>query len=240
MGSYITKLSDCRPVAEGTMAFSFEKPTGFEFFAGQSIELTLLDPQQTDSKGNTRTFSLASAPQESHLMVATRLRDTAFKRNLRTLHPGSEVRIEGPSGSLTLHHKILRSAAILAGGIGITPFRSILLDALTTGTGHRLFLFYSNRRPEDAAFLEELQELHHQHDHFGLVTTMTGVEKSGTPWPGEKGRLDQAMLRRFLGDLAEPIYYLAGPPALVSSMRDLLCESGVDPDDINAESFSGY
>jgi ferredoxin-NADP reductase len=187
MGIYIAKLTDHRQVAEGTMAYYFDKPGGFDFAGGQSIDLTLIDSPETDAEGNTRAFSLASAPHEPFLMVATRQRDTAFKRVLKTMPLGTEVNFEGPFGSMTLHRKTARPAIILAGGIGITPFRSMLCQATKANTGHRLFLFYSNRSPEDAAFLAEMQELDRQHQNLTLVATMTNAEKSSGSWKGERG-----------------------------------------------------
>ena len=123
---YGSKLLSWIEVAEGTMAFRFEKPPGWTFKAGQYLDMTLLDPSETDSEGNVRSFSIASAPHEETLMVATRMRDTAFKRVMRTMPLGTVVKIEGPSGDLILQNDFTRAAVFLAGGIGITPFRSIV------------------------------------------------------------------------------------------------------------------
>ena len=123
---FICKLKDRKEVAEGTMAFQFEKPSGWTFKAGQYLDMTLLDPLETDSEGNVRSFSIASGPHEETLVVATRMRDTAFKRVLRTMPLGTAVKIDGPSGDLTLQNNFTRAAVFLAGGIGITPFRSIV------------------------------------------------------------------------------------------------------------------
>jgi len=240
MGVYTTKLKDRQQVAEGTMACYFEKPCGFDFVGGQSMDLTLIDPPETDAEGNTRAFSLASAPHEPDLMVATRQRDTAFKRVLRTMPLGVEVKIEGPFGSMTLHRKATRPAIILAGGIGITPFRSMVCQAVKAGTGHRLFLFYANRRPADAAFLAELQELARQHANLTFVATMTKLETAMGSWNGERGHITAEMLKKFAGNLTDPVYYTAGPPALVAAMKDMLGQAGVTDDDINSEDFSGY
>src|SRR6185437_1927143 len=123
------KLKSRDLVAERTMAFHFEKPASFVFTAGQFIDMDLLSPSETDTEGNTRCFSVSSAPYEDTIMVTTRLRDTAFKRVLKTMPVETEVKIEGPFGNLRLHNNVKRQAIFLAGGIGITPFRSILLDA---------------------------------------------------------------------------------------------------------------
>src|ERR1700674_381495 len=95
-------LQSRRDVAEGTMAFRFDKPLGWVFKAGQFLDMTLLNPIETDAEGNTRSFSIASGPDEEMLMIATRMRDTAFKRVLKTMPIGTAVKIEGPSGNLTL------------------------------------------------------------------------------------------------------------------------------------------
>ncbi|MEK7236600.1 MAG: FAD-dependent oxidoreductase [Nitrospirota bacterium] len=153
------KLIRREEVAEGTMAFRFEKPAHFVFTPGQFVDMTLVDPPETDAEGNERAFSIASAPHEDMLMVATRMRDTAFKRVLRSMPLGATVQMEGPFGNFVLHADPVRPAVFLAGGIGITPFRSMVLHAVAQKLPHRLFLFYSNRRPEDAPFLDELQAL---------------------------------------------------------------------------------
>jgi ferredoxin-NADP reductase len=111
------------------MAFQFDKPAGFSFRAGQFIELALIDPAETDALGTARALSIASAPQDDGLMFATRIRDSAFKRALATMTPGSVVRIEGPFGDLVLPNNPRRPIVLLAGGIGITPFRSIAVRA---------------------------------------------------------------------------------------------------------------
>src|SRR5215471_750611 len=100
---FLARLIDGRVIAERTMAFRLEKPSGWTFKPGQFVDLTLLDPPQTDAEGNTRTFSITSSPGEPFLMVATRMRDTAFKRVLRDLAPGVTLKIDGPYGSLVLH-----------------------------------------------------------------------------------------------------------------------------------------
>ena len=240
MGIYTARLKDRQQVAEGTMAYYFEKPAGFDFAGGQSIDLTLINPPETDAEGNTRSFSIASAPHEPWIMVATRQRNTALKRVLLRMPLGSEAKIEGPLGSMTLHRKISRPAVIFAGGIGITPFRSMLLQATKAGTGQRLFLFYSNRSPEDAAFLRELQDLARRDLSFTFIPTMTDPGKSNISWTGERGYINKEMLMKFVGDLAEPIYYTAGPPALVAAMKQVLSEANVDEDNINSEDFVGY
>ncbi len=238
--TYPVQLIGRRQVAERTFAFQFEKPEGFTFKAGQFVDLTLINPSETDGEGNGRAFSIASAPEEAALMVATRMRETAFKRVLRTMPLGTAVTIEGPFGNLVLHANATRPAVLLAGGIGITPFRSILLHATNEKLSHRIILFYANRRPEDAAFLGELETLQLENPLYTFVGTMTQMEQSHHPWQGERGVVNQAMLAKVLNNVIAPIYYLAGPPGMVRGLRTVLNEMGIKNEDIRAEEFSGY
>lgn len=240
MPSYTIQLRERAEIAEQTMAFRFAKPPDFKFRAGQYLVLTLKDPPETDVEGNSRTFSIASAPSESDLTVATRMRDTAFKRVMKRSPIGTEVKMDAPFGSLVLHDDPDRPAVFLAGGIGITPFRSILLQAIKERLPHRLFLFYSNRRPQDAAFLEELEKMEKENPNYKFIGVVTEAERSRATWRGETGRINKEMLAHYLDGWAAPIYYVAGPPGMVTAMREMLALMGIDDSSIRAEEFDGY
>ncbi len=240
MPIYKTTLRRKEEVADGTMAFHFEKPRGFAFKAGQFGDFTLINPIETDAEGNTRGFSLTSAPYEADLMFATRMRDTAFKRVLKTMEVGTEVSLDAPYGSFTLHNKSRIPAVFLTGGIGVTPVRSIVLQAAYDNLPHKIFLFDSNRRPEDAAFLNELMEAQEKNPNYTFIGTMTEMEKSSRKWDGETGYITKPMLVKYIDDLTLPIYYIAGPATMVTAMRKTLNEAGVDDDNIRTEEFSGY
>jgi ferredoxin-NADP reductase len=152
----------------------------------------------------------------------------------------SSVLIEGPFGSLTLHNDRARAAVFIAGGIGITPFMSILRQAANDQLPQRLSLLYSNRRPEDAAFIPELQRLERSNERFRLVATMTEMTKSGRQWEGETRSIDADLVKGIGHELPAPIYYLAGSPAMVEAVRKKLNGAGIDDDDIRAEEFYGY
>src|SRR5262245_6553498 len=222
------------------MAFHFDKPAGFDFKPGQSVDLTLLNPPETDSEGNVRTFSIASAPFEEHLMFATRMRDTAFKRSLKKMPLGSVVKMDSAIGSFTLHKNSAKPAVFLTGGIGITRFSSIVRQADHDRPPHKLHLCYSNGRPEDAPFIEVLKNLEKTNPQFRFIDTMTEMSRSKRTWNGETGRINKEMLSKYLNDLRGPIYYIAGPPAMVSLMRKMLVASGVDEDCIRTDEFAGY
>jgi ferredoxin-NADP reductase len=240
MPIYKTRLKGREEVAVGTMAFQLEKPEGFTFKAGQFGDYTLISPDETDAEGNIRGFSLASAPFEDHLMFATRMRDTAFKRVLRKMKIGTEINLDAPYGSFTLHNNTRLPAVFLTGGIGVTPVRSIVLQATHDNLPHKIFLFDSNRRPEEAMFLDELTKAQEKNRNYTFVGTMTQMEKSAEQWDGETGYITKAMLVKYIGDLTLPIYYVAGPPSMVTAMRKTLNDAEVDDDNIRTEEFSGY
>lgn len=240
MAKYSVKLKKRELVADNTMAFYLEKPEGFGFRAGQHIVVSLIDPPATDEKGNNRVFSVASAPWEEDLMVATRMRETAFKENIKALPLGSAVRIDGPFGFFTLHKDSSRPAVFLVGGIGVTPFRSMVLDSVKQQLPYTIYLFYSNRRPEDAAFLRELTTLSAESPNYNFIGTMSDMEKSAEGWDGERGYIDMNMISKYVPDITQPVYYTAGPSPMVKAMREMLAKAGVGKDDLRTEEFPGY
>ncbi len=231
-------------IAEDSWAFVFERPDDFRFKAGQHVRITLIDPAETDREGDSRFFSLASTPQEAGLVIAMRMRDTAFKRVLGRLQTGDKVLIQVlldvPHGAFALHEDPSRPAVFLAGGIGIVPAFSMIKDAIERKLSHRLFLLYSNRRPEDAAYLAELQALAEQNPSFKLVATMTEAAGSARSWAGETGRITHSMLARHVDDPLLPVYYISGLPEMVSVTKTMLGRSGVDEASIQAEEFTGF
>jgi ferredoxin-NADP reductase len=240
MSTYETKLLVRDIVATDTMTFEFERPARFDFRAGQSIGITLIDTALTEAQGARHTFSIVSAPFEDKLAIATRMRDSPFKRALKQMMVGSKVRIEGPYGSMTLHKETRHAAVTIAGGIGITPFLSMARQAAHDQSPQYLLLIFSNRRPEDAPFLSELTQLERVNSNFRLVATMTQPAKSNIHWNGKTGPIDVALLHDVAGNLPDPLFYLAGSPMMVESMRETLADFGVAEHAIHSEEFYGY
>ena len=241
--SFEVALKGKRQIAEGTYEFIFEKPQDFHFNAGQHVRMTLLNPSETDNKGNSRFLTLANTQREKNLAVALRMTDSAFKKALGKMQIGDRVLIQillhSPHGSFAIHDDASRPAIFLVGGIGIVPAYSMIKDAIERKLSHKIFLFYSNRRPEDAPYLEELQSMAKHHPNFTLIATMTESEKSSKKWHGETGYIDQAMIKRYIDDLNSPIYYIAGLTNMVNAMKMLLKEVGTNEDNIHSEDFSG-
>ncbi len=235
------RLVDRAFVADHTAAFWFEPCDPFSFVPGQAVDITIPEPLYKDDAGTTRTFSIASLPNEKRLMVGTRLRGSAFKRSLMEAQFGSRVEIDGPFGSFTLHKNAAKPAVLLAGGIGVTPFRSIVGEAARLCLPHSITLVYSNRNASEVAWLSDFEEWQRRNERFRLVATLT-AQTDDFVWSHDTGRVDAQFLRRRLDVSQFPatIFYLAGPSRFVNAMQALLPDLGADPDNIRAEEFPGY
>jgi ferredoxin-NADP reductase len=227
-------------LCNATTGLCFEKPDGFEFKPGQFANFTLDATVATDADSGTRALSIASAPHEKDLMVAMRMRDTGFKQVVSALPIGAPFFLEGPFGDLTFHRDKARPAVFLAGGIGVTPFRSMIRHATEVGSAHKIFLFYSIRRIEEGAFLNELQEFQELNPRFKFIPTITHPDGIPHDWRGEFGRITEPMLRSWIPDFQDPIFYIAGPPGMVGGMREMVGVAGAPDDNIRAEEFAGY
>lgn len=232
------KLIKKEVVAEGTMAFHFSKPDGFEFRAGQFADYTLIDPPETDEEGNVRGFSLVQAPYEPDLIAATRMRDTAFKRVLKDLPIGTELKLDGPYGDFTLHKTESTPAVFIIGGIGVTPVRSMVAQATHDKTDHKITLLHASRTPAQLPFRSDFERLARDNSNFTYIATAS--DSAPDDWQGTRGRVDAEMVKKYVPDLTKPIYYLSGPEGMVKGMRQLLVDLKVNEDNIRAEEFAGY
>ncbi len=235
MAEYQMTLMDRQRIARDTMAFWFDtNGARYEFRAGQHADFVF-----GSESDNSRTFSLASSPlNKEPIMIAMRMRKTAFKSALNAAALGTKFTVSRPRGSFTLHRDVTKPAVFLAGGIGITPIRSILQQVTQERLPHELYLFYSNREADDAAFLEEFENMTAQNPNFTLIPTVTGHRTIA--WPHEKGHINREMLSRYLLGLNGPIYYVAGPSGMVTAMTELLNSSGISQDDMRTEEFGDY
>ena len=234
------KLIRSSEIASGTMEFEFARPKGFDHQAGQWARMTLSDLVGSDNRGESRPLSIVSAPHETNLTFATRISDSAFKTTLKGLKDGAEVTLAGPNGTFTLGAVTDRPIVFIAGGIGITPFISMIRDAVHSNRKQPITLFYSNRDPAASAYLAELIDTDKNNANFKLVATMTSIEEGATPWEGETSFIDHDMLKRHLPDVVAPIYYCVGPPAMVTATKEMLEKASVDNTNIIIEKFTGY
>lgn len=231
MKTHTVKLKNRRWVAVQTAAFILERPPGYDYVAGQFTDVKVGE--------KSHTFTLASAPHESDLMFATRMRKSEFKEALDGLEPGATLRITPASGEFTLG-KDNEHTVFIAGGIGVTPVRSMVLDAQERNERRPLVFFYANHRPEDAAYLEELRRLEENTDNFTIVPTMTRPDIAELAWDGETGHVDAEMIRKHVPELGQAHYYVSGPPEMVDSTEAMLRKANVPEERVHVEHFAGY
>lgn len=206
----------------------FARPDAFEFRPGQWIRLTL----KTAEGAQTKTFSLASAPADSVLEIATRLTGSAFKNALATLSPGDEVEIVGPGGRLRIPTGADR-VACLVGGVGVTPVRSILRDASQTGRRFEdVVLFYGDRGAACTAYREELES----YAAIG-VRVVAVYEHADEHAGGERGFITAEMVRRHVETPTDYSFVVSGPPVMVVVMERLLDDLGIPAERRAVESF---
>jgi ferredoxin-NADP reductase len=229
-------LIERREVAADTMAFRFGlNGHAPRFLPGQACDITLPD-------GQTHSFAIASSPTNGRsVMIAARMRDTPFKDTLRDLPFGAAVHIGPPTGDFVLPSDATTPVVFLAGGIGITPFRSMLKSMADTGDHRSVTLLYSNPTPQATAFLDELEGWRSTLD-LTLVPTITKPETGVGAWAYEEGRIDGEMVRRHVRPdlLAKATFYVSGPPAMVRDLAAVLQSLGVRRARLKLDEFRGY
>jgi len=238
--NYDTKLLDRKMISSDILVVSLDRPEQYKFRAGQFCFLNLHNIGIQDERGLRRHLSIASPPHEKELLFATKISGSAFKQTLLKMPLGNIITIEPPLGTFTLPEETANPVIFIAGGIGITPFRSMVKHIAAALTDHTVTLFYSNREPGEAVFLDELQSIADTHENISLVPTMTRADISTTTWSGLTGRLNASMIQEGCKEWRDAVYFIAGPPKMSDSMKEILKEMDIQPDRIHVERFVGY
>lgn len=229
-------IKDRKEIAEGSLWVKFQLSKEIDFKPGQYFFITIFNPPYHDGKGSIRHFSFVNSPMKRGVVeMATRLTGSAFKKSLQEVPIGTEVDIDLIRGDFILPKETSKPLVFLAGGIGITPFMSMLRFLKEQKHSAKITLIYSNRDRASTAFLKELQDLASK-SWFKLVLTMTEDPK----WKGEKGRVDNKFLEKYVVDLKNSIFYVAGPSAMTEAVVSVLKELKVDSSRIKSENFTGY
>jgi ferredoxin-NADP reductase len=218
--------------APSTGTFRFAKPDGYTFIPGQHMTLSLV----TRDGEQTKPFTHDEAPSDPYLEITTRLSGSAFKDALAALKPGEVVRIAGPRGRMTLPAGVDK-VAFLVGGVGVTPARSIIRDAVVRKTGLTVALFYGNQDQDGIPFGEEFDAYAADHPEIAVVHVLA-APKPG--WSGERGFITADVVRRHLESLDGWHWVVTGPPAMIDAMKRVLAELGIPDERVSLESFAGY
>ncbi len=233
------RLKERRSEAAEVISFIFDlggQP--FEYQPGQYVfcELDALD--FADERGNRRHFTISSSPTEKGVvMFTTRIRGSGFKETLRHASLGYEINIGTPLGHFVMPKGKIRRHVFIAGGIGITPYRSMLRNAVDTKKPIDAVMLYFSHSSADIVFGQELEEIARQMATFSLVHVLNDPEPG---WKGEKGRLNEALLRKSVPTLDQRLFWISGPPPMVTAYKELVKQTGIEDEAIRTDSFAGY
>ena len=205
-----------------------------------------------DPKGPIRHFTISSSPTENFIMFSTRIRDSPYKKRLSTLEEGSRVKVRGPEGQFVLHEDYSKPAVFLSGGIGVTPFRSMIKYATDKQLPLKITMFDSNRNRENILFKEEFDNWATANKNLKVIYTISDDQgqnekqqssSAANDWKGEYGRIDKAMILKHMDTnmLNNSIFYICGPPSMLKAMQSLLQDNLEIPKErIKVEEFTGY
>lgn len=206
--------------------------------SGQHLTFTLDALSFPDERGNRRHFSISSSPTEKGIvMFTTRMRGSGFKETLRHAGDGYELSCGPPLGRFVVPEGEPRRHVFVAGGIGVTPFRSILRHEVDTNGRIEAVMICHNRSQGEIVFRQELDAIARRLLTLSLVHVLTDPEPG---WAGETGNPEEALTRKWVADPDRCLFWLSGPPAFVRTYRELVKRIGVKEEAIRTEGFVGY
>lgn len=236
------KLVKKQDEAKGTKSFFWEPETPVTYQPGQYFYYTIPTLKYPDPRGTTRHFTISASPTEGNLLrLTTRIREeSGYKKTLDGLSIGTEIDGEGPNGTFILDDKDVGPHIFIAGGIGITPFRSMIKNVIDKNLQTEIHLIYSNSIPEEIAFRNELTEWSGSHQNIKVDMTVSHPEESKEKWGGLTGRVDENLLKKLVSDTTEPTWWVSGPPTMVDAMEQVLGQLKIISGKVKIEKFTGY
>lgn len=233
------EVLEVRPETPTVTTFRFERPDApFGYRPGQYLAVRIAGV--TDPRGDSRTFSISSSPTDAEgVTVTTRVGPSPFKQRLFGLREGDIVNVWAPFGSFTLEPN--HPAVLLGGGIGVTPFRSMIRYAAAARRNQVIVLLYSSRTTEEVVYRREFEALARTWPNFRPVLCVSRPSESQEPWTGRTGHVDAALIHEGLAGLPHPVCYVCGPPGMVRELHGVLAqELHLPASQIRTELFNGY
>jgi ferredoxin-NADP reductase len=220
--------------AKDIRTFYFKLEQELHYTAGQYIEL-VLKHANPDNRGIRRWFTLSSAPHQNLLSITTRIaseHSSSFKKALTHLKPGDELSFNGPMGDFVLPKLIQTPLIFVAGGIGITPYNSILSWLAESGENRPIRLIYGVRSEEEIIFQETFDKAN---QHATIV-----VENPSSAWGGERGRLSAEIILGLTKPSEESLIFVSGPEPMVETLEKDLKSSGINKNQLVLDFFPNY
>lgn len=221
-------LKEKKQAAEGALTFIWESQEKLSWEPGQYLHY-VLHHEPTDDRGSDRWFTNAAAPFENHAQITTRItkdKGSSFKKELANLKEGDDIEISFVEGDFTLDDPE-KEYVFIAGGIGITPYRSILKQLDHDKKPINVNLIYANR-DQNVVFKDELEELATRNHNFKINYVFSPEH------------IDEAKIKQLVPDLTKPIFYVSGPEPMVDALSEMLEKMGIAKDHIKGDWFPGY
>ena len=219
--------------------FVFSQDKMMKFWPGQYLEWTLNVPKP-DSRGNRRYFTIASSPTEKDIIMGVKFYDpsSSFKKTLLKMQPGDQMVAGQLAGDFTLPKNSSQKLAFIAGGIGITPFRSMVKYLIDQNEKRDITMFFANKSPNDVIYKELLDEAQNK---LGIKTVYSVTKnEDNQPWSGEVGYIDANMVKEKVPDYMDRIFYISGPKTMIDNFKEALSSLGVKKTHIKTDFFPGF
>lgn len=237
---YRLRLKEIVTLATDTFDYVFTPDRPAHFRPGQYLELTLAH-KHPDTRGNRRYLTIASSPTEPEVRFGVKFypASSSFKKALAALPVGGELMAGQLAGDFTLPDNSQQKLAFIAGGIGVTPFRSMVKYLLDTKDKRTVTLFYSNKTIDEIAYKDIFDQAEKE---LGMKTvyTLSEAEQAPPDWTGHTGFLNKEMIIAETPDYLERMFYLSGPHGMVAAFEKTLHDMGVQQKNIHIDFFPGY
>ncbi|MGB8214886.1 MAG: RnfABCDGE type electron transport complex subunit D [Anaerolineales bacterium] len=235
----VLKLKEKIKVAPDIYDFIFTQARNFAFTPGQYMEWTL-GHDHPDVRGNRRYFTLASAPTEKTLRLGVKFypQSSTFKNALLKMKAGDEIVASQLAGDFTLPENPLQKCVLIAGGVGITPFRSMIKYLLDTHTKRSITLFYANKTVDDILYKDVFDRAQRE---LGIQTIYAVTDNNHLPpaWTGTTGRITPELIKTKVPGYRHCMFYISGPKAMVDSFKETLQQIHIPASQIKTDFFSG-
>jgi glycine betaine catabolism B len=228
-----TSIKEIIPRTSDVASFRFPRPAELSYKPGQYMLVTI----KFAEKELLHPFSISSSPTEKdHIEFTKKFTPNEYSVVLKTLKPGDWARIDAPYGKFTFEGEYPK-IALLTGGIGITPFRSIIKYCTDMGLSTDIALFYGCRKSGDIAFRDEFEGMQARNKNLRVMLT---VNEPNGDWTGSVGNISAEMVKKGMPDYKERVFFACGPPGMVQAMTNLIKGMGLPETQLKLESFAGH